>query len=115
MVLEPISPSDPRYDFLPIFNVTPPGPFTPLSQCFAAVPNLEGASSALELEDRCLSPRTWTTTVLSVPSRSGRVLAMSAKMDFDDELRNFSDAFLAPVAIPPARRQYDIAKPADMT
>ncbi len=55
------------------------------------------------------------TTVLSVPSRSGRVIAMSAKMDFDDELRNFSDAFLAPVAIPPARRQYDVDKPADMT
>jgi hypothetical protein len=117
LVLEPITPSDPRYGFLPIFDVTSPGPFSPFSQCFTAVPQSVSPSSALEPDelDDSFSPQMWTTTVLSVPSRSGRVIAMSAKMDFDDELRNFSDAFLAPVAIPPARRQYDVDKPADMT
>jgi hypothetical protein len=87
LVLEPITPSDPRYGFLPIFDVTSPGPFSPFSQCFTAVPQSVSPSSALELDelDDSFSPQTWTTTVLSVPSRSGRVIAMSAKMDFDDD------------------------------
>jgi hypothetical protein len=128
LVLEPISPSDPRYDSLPIFDVTPPGLFCPLTQCLAAVSYLEDDAVDLQLtvlkpedrcptngEDRCFSKQMWTTTVLSFPTRPSRVLAMPSKLDFDEELRTFSDSFLAPVAIPPARRQYDVAKPADMT
>jgi hypothetical protein len=57
----------------------------------------------------------WTTEVLSSSPTSGRVLALNSAMDFDDELRIFSDQFLAPAAIPPARRQYDIGTSADMT
>ncbi len=57
----------------------------------------------------------WTTEVLSSPPPSGRVLALNATLDFDDELQIFSDEFLAPAAIPPARRQYDIGTTSDMT
>jgi hypothetical protein len=55
----------------------------------------------------------WTTEVLSVSPPVGRVLALNSALDFDDELKVFSDQFLAPAAIPPARRQYDIGKTAD--
>lgn len=40
---------------------------------------------------------------------------MNSALDFSDELRMFSDDFLAPAAIPPSRRQYDISKSSDMT
>ncbi len=38
---------------------------------------------------------------------------MNSTLAFDDELRAFSDGFLAPAAVPPSRRQYDVALPSD--
>jgi hypothetical protein len=40
---------------------------------------------------------------------------MNSSLEFDDELRGFSDKFLAPAAIPPSRRQFDVSSPSDMT
>jgi hypothetical protein len=103
--LEPVSPSDPRYGTLPVFDVTPQGPFVQLSHMLRAVPGPADLPH----------PPVWTTEILSVPSLVGRVMALNSSLDFDDELRVFSDAFLAPAAIPPARRQYDTEKVLDMT
>jgi hypothetical protein len=104
LTLEPVTPSDPRYSDLPIFDVTPPGPFNPLTHQLCAVSGETDEPGPL-----------WTTAVLSFQTSPGRVIALNAKLDFDDELRVFSDGFLAPAALPPARRQYDVAKSADMT
>ncbi len=57
----------------------------------------------------------WTTEVLSPSSSMGRVLALNASLDFDHELRAFSDTFLAPVSVPPARKQYNVDNATDMT
>jgi hypothetical protein len=103
--LEPITPSDPRFSSLVIFDITPQGPFVPLNHMLRAVPSPMGAA---------LNP-IWTTTVLSASPSMGRVLAMNSSLDFDDEPRSFSDNFLAPAAIPPSRRQYDVSNSSDMT
>ena len=90
---------------MPIFDVTPPGQFVQLSHMLCAVPG------PADLPD----PPVWTTKDISVPSPLWRVMALNSSLDFGDELRIFSDAFLAPAAIPPARRQYDTGKVLDMT
>ena len=101
---EPITASDPRFGTLPVFDVTPPGTFIPITHMLCAS---AGSDEAVSLS--------WTTEVISPPSTMGRVLALNAAMDFDHELSAFSDDFLAPVAIPPARKQYDVGDSADMT
>jgi hypothetical protein len=103
--LEPVTASDPRYCTLPVFDVTPPGKFVPVTHMSCASAGSDDAVTTLS----------WTTEVLSPPSTMGRVLALNAAMDFDHELRAFSDEFLAPVAVPPARKQYDVGGFADMT
>jgi hypothetical protein len=103
--LEPITASDPRYYTLPIFDVTPPGIFVPVTHMLYT-----SASS-----DEAVSTLSWTTEILSPPSTMGRVLALNAALDFDHELREFSDEFLAPVAVPPSRKQYDVENVVDMT
>jgi hypothetical protein len=104
---EPVTPSDPWYGELPIFDVTPSGAFSPMTQMLSAVPRRDGDPEF----------PIWTTEVLSIPPRKGRVIALPAAttMDFDEELKSFSDAFLAPAAIPSTRRQYDTGKSIDMT
>jgi hypothetical protein len=104
LTLKPVTPSDPRYDDLPVFDVTPPGQFIPINQLLCAVPGtLDEVTSAV-----------WITEVLSSLPAMGRVLALNSKLEFDEELLSFSDGFLAPTAIPPARQQYDAGKAADM-
>jgi len=102
--LEPITASDPRYCTLPVFDVTPPGKFVPATHMLSA-----SAGS-----DDAFTTPSWTTEVLSPASTMGRVLALNAALDFDHGLRAFSDEFLAPAAIPPARKQYDIRDTTDM-
>ena len=82
--LEPLTPSDPRYGELPVFDVTPPGRFSPTTLLLGAVPRSDGE----------IAFPSWTTEVLSFPLRKGRVIALPAAttMDFDEELKNFSDA-----------------------
>jgi hypothetical protein len=104
--LEPVTASDPRYCNLPVFDVTLPGDFVPVTHILCA-------KTALD-KDIGPSP-SWTTEVLSPPPPMGRVLALNASLDFDHELRGFSDEFLAPVSVPPARKQYDTGDTADMT
>jgi hypothetical protein len=84
VLLEPVSVNDPRYYTLPVFDVTPPGNFVPVTQLLCA-------SSG--------NPHSWTTEVLSLSSTQGRVLALNAALDFDHELRAFSDEFLAPISV----------------
>ncbi len=104
--LEPVTASDPRYYTLPVFDVTPPGKFLPVTHMLSA-----SAGS-----DEAIATLSWTTEVLSPgSSMMGRVLALNAALDFDYGLRAFSDEFLAPVAVPPARKQYDIRNTTDMT
>jgi hypothetical protein len=105
LALEPVTPSDPRYCELPVFDITPSGPFSPLTHQLCAIPR--GTDHP--------GPPVWITEVLSSLPSSGRVIALNSKLDFDDELRIFSDDFLAPAALPPARRQYDVSKSVDMT
>jgi hypothetical protein len=106
--LEPITPNDPRFSSLPSYDVTLPGLFVPAALTLGAI-SMRSSDGAVGGET--MSPP-WTTAVLS-PS-TGRVLAMSATLDFDEELRAFSDGFLAPAAIPPSRRQYNTSKLSDM-
>ena len=106
--LEPITPNDPRFTSLPSYDVTLPGLFVPAALTLGAV-SLRDHDGGVGGE--IMSPL-WTTAVLS-PS-TGRVLAMNATMDFDEELRAFSDGFLAPASIPPSRRQYDTSRLSDM-
>jgi hypothetical protein len=104
LTLEPVTPSDPRYSNLPVFDVTPPGQFVPISHLLCSVPGVPDDSATA----------VWTTEILSSPPSVGRVLALNSKLEFDEELRAFSDGFLAPIALPPARRQYDVGKTADL-
>ncbi len=71
--------------------------------------------SAITGPDDDISPPLWTNEILSPSSSMGRVLALNATLDFDSELRAFSDKFLAPVSVPPARKQYDTGNATDMT
>jgi hypothetical protein len=103
--LEPITANDPRFDSLPVFDVTLPGDFVPVTHILSAMPGSN---------DDILPPR-WTTEILSLSSSMGRVLALNASLDFDHKLRAFSDKFLAPVSVPPARKQYDTGNATDMT
>ena len=114
LVMEPLSPDDPRFGMLPIYDVTPPGPFVPISQR-AMVTVAEGERNSETL--------TWTTHVLSEPPKIGRILvgrilAMNTSQstqDFNAELTGFCDSFLAPAGTPPARKQYDISNVSHMS
>jgi hypothetical protein len=59
--LEPVTPSDPRYRDLPVYDITPPGEFVPVSHMLCAVP---GPS---DMSDK----PTWTTEVLSSQTKRG--------------------------------------------
>jgi hypothetical protein len=90
--LEPVTPSDPRFSELPMYDVTLPGQFCPLNRSLSAV-----------VENTTLAAiPVWTTEILSSSPTSGRVLVLNSGVDFDDELRIFSDQFLAPAAIRPS-------------
>jgi hypothetical protein len=58
--LEPITPNDPRFSTLPGYDVTPSGPFVPLSQMLCAIPG-----------SREQYIPTWTTAIISDAPKSG--------------------------------------------
>ena len=58
--LEPITPNDPRFSTLPCYDVTPSGPFVPLSQMLCAIPGSRGQYIP-----------TWTTAIISDAPKSG--------------------------------------------
>ena len=66
--LEPISENDPRFYSLPVFDVTSPGDFVPMSHIFSAMTGLDEGIVPL-----------WTTEVLSPSSSMGRVLAQKRR------------------------------------
>ena len=88
---EPFQLDDHRYSSLPKCDVTPNGNFVP---CHSA-PD---------------SP--WTQKVLAATTVSARILA--ASVDIGDNLKDFCNGFIAPAAIPPSRRQYDVGSRDDM-
>ncbi len=60
--------NDPRFYSLPVFDVTLPGDFVPVTHIF----------SAMTESDDDIPPPLWTTEILSPSSSMGRVLALNA-------------------------------------
>jgi hypothetical protein len=56
----------------------------------------------------------WTTSVLHTPQYPGRIYSLSGTLDIHSHLESFSDHFL-PAGLPPARKQYDVSNPSDMS
>ncbi len=88
---EPFQLDDHRYSSLPKCDITPNGNFVPCH----SVPD---------------SP--WTQKMLAATTVSARILA--ASVDIGDNLKDFCNGFIAPAAIPPSRRQYDVGSRDDM-
>jgi hypothetical protein len=97
LTMEPLSSDGPRHLSKPIFDVTPPGDYSPLS---SRAPNTR---------------RMWTTVVLPTPTPVGRIVVLAGALDFHSELSSFSDSFLAPAGLPPSRRQFDVTNASDMS
>jgi hypothetical protein len=104
LTMEPVSSDDARYGSTRIFDVTPPGEYTPLTQ---RADHLGGVST--------MARQTWTTMVSPVAPPAGRIVTLVGALDFHSELISFSDAFLAPASVPPSRKQFDVTKAADMS
>jgi hypothetical protein len=88
---EPFQLDDPRYSSMAKCDVTPKGDFVP-------------SHSAPD------SP--WFQVQLASSKASARILV--AADDFGDNLKDFCHGFMAPPAIPPSRRQYDVGSRDDM-
>jgi hypothetical protein len=102
MMLEPISSDDSRLRTFQMFDLTPPGEYQPCSQrgeCFV------GISKGIP----------WTTTAMGIPKPVGRIYSLNGSIDFHSGLTTFSDKFLAPAGLPPARKQYDTSNSQDMS
>jgi hypothetical protein len=99
MTMEPLSSDDPRNLSSQIFNITPQGEYRPLTQ-----KSVKGMKSVRQM---------WTTTVLLAGRTAGRIRTLAA--DFHSELGSFSDSFLAPAALPPSRKQFDVTDVKDMS
>jgi hypothetical protein len=89
--VEPFQLDDPRCSSLPKCDVTPRGEF---------VSSDDGPDSQ------------WVRRTLAEPKGSGR--ALIAASDFGENLKDFCDGFVAPPAVPPSRRQYDVGSREDM-
>jgi hypothetical protein len=94
---QPFHINDERYTTLPRFHLTAKGPYVP-------------PASTLD------SSNSWNYTLIVAPSSTRRVVAYPAAIgpEFDAALRQFCTTFIAPTAIPPARRTYDSANPLHM-
>jgi hypothetical protein len=90
LTMEPLSSDDPRHLSKPIFDVTPPGEYFPISSRVST------------------TRRMWTTVVLPTPPPVGRIAVLVGTLDFHSELSSFSDSFLAPAGLPPSRRQFEL-------
>jgi hypothetical protein len=51
----------------------------------------------------------------STSYQPGRIYSLNGSLDFHSQLNSFSDHFLAPAGLPPARKQYDVTNPSDMS
>jgi hypothetical protein len=102
--LDPISSDDSRLLTLQIFDITPPGEYEPVTH---RIDRFCGAAKAIL--------PLWTTTAFNTSTPTGRIYSLNGAIDFHSQLKSFSDHFLAPAGLPPARRQYDVSNPADMS
>jgi hypothetical protein len=102
LMLEPISSDDPRFRTLQMFDLTPPGHYEP---CSHRGDRFVGVSKGIP----------WTTTVVGIPKPLGRIFSLNGSIDFHSGLTTFSDKFLAPAGLPPARKQYDTSNSQDMS
>ncbi len=102
--MEPISSDDPRFRLLQIFDITPSGEYEPVSQKNDRFSGLVQKSSPM-----------WTTSLISTLHQPGRIYSLNGSLDFHSQLNSFSDYFLAPAGLPPARKQYDVTNPSDMS
>ena len=85
-----------------MFDLTPPGEYEP---CSHRGDRFVGIAKE----------RQWTTTVVNIPKPLGRIYSLNGSIDFHSGLTTFSDFFLAPAGLPPARKQYDITSSQDMS
>jgi hypothetical protein len=53
--------------------------------------------------------------MISTSYQPGRIYSLNGSLDFHSQLNSFSDHFLAPAGLPPARKQYDVTNPSDMS
>jgi hypothetical protein len=104
VTMEPVSSEDPRLLTSQIFDVTPPGEYTPPSQKLVRSGDLSKVVR-----------QTWTKMVSSGAQSTGRIFTLAGSLDFHSELASFSDKFLAPAGLPPSRRQFDLTNSADMS
>jgi hypothetical protein len=104
LLFEPISSDDPRFQTHQMYDLTPPGDYEP---CSHRHDQFIGMSSCAN------SP--WTTSLLDLPKLQGRIFTFNGSLDFHSGLTSFSDHFLAPAGLPPARKQYIISDPSDMS
>jgi hypothetical protein len=102
--VKPISPDDSRHLTTQIFDLTPPGDYTPLTQTPLRLVKNEKSTRQI-----------WTTTVVSTERPIGRIFTFAGSLDFHTELVSFSDKFLAPSSVPPSRKQFDVSNASDMS
>ncbi len=53
--------------------------------------------------------------MVNIPKPLGRIYSLNSSIDFHSGLTTFSDTFLAPAGLPPARKQYDTSSSQDMS
>ncbi len=104
LVLESVSSDDTRYFSSRIFDLTPPGEYSPVTQ--------KAERSDDSVKTIC---GMWTTMRLPATPPVGRIAALAGFVDFHSELISFSDKFLAPAGLPPGRKQFDVTNVADMS
>jgi hypothetical protein len=102
--LNPISTDDCRFHELQMFDITPPGEYEPATQ---RIDRFCGAA-------KTMLPL-WTTCAFYTSPPTGRIYSLNGAIDFHANLKSFSDEFLAPAGLPPARKQYDVSNSSDMS
>ncbi len=104
LYLAPISSDDPRFSDLPVFDITPSGVYEPVSHRLDRFCGVTKSTVPI-----------WTTSVFNPSPSAGRISTLHGSLDFHSQLQSFSDHFLAPAGLPPARKQYDVSNSADMS
>jgi hypothetical protein len=107
LTMEPVSADDHRHLSSPIYDMTPAGDYIPVS----GVGYGEHAPGGQSRDTRQM----WTTVVTPTALATGRIFTLAGSVDFHSELSSFSDRFLAPAALPPSRRQFDVNNAQDMS
>jgi hypothetical protein len=107
LTMEPVSADDQRHVTSPIYDMTPVGDYIPVS----GVGYGEYAPGGQSRDTRQM----WTTVMTPTVLATGRIFTLAGSVDFHSELSSFSDLFLAPAALPPSRRQFDIKNAQDMS